>query len=84
MPIFGHVLNLEGSSGLTSILAHLNGIAVKPCFPHVRGLAPDDADRRVILVLDEQIQGGAGGLYTADNISVQYLSGQSPIQTPDE
>lgn len=67
MPIFCLVLNLEGLSGLTSILTHFNGVAVKPCIPHSLGLAPDDADRRVVLVLDEQIHGGAGGLYTADN-----------------
>lgn len=50
------------STALTSVLADFDGVPVQTGRPDDLRLAPDDGDRRVVLVLDEQVQWHAGGL----------------------
>lgn len=54
---------------LTTILADFNGVSVQTGVSHHLWLAPDDRDRGVIFILDEQIQRSAGGLWREQTLS---------------
>lgn len=47
---------------LTSILADFNGVAIQARWSHDLWLAPDDGNRSVVLVFNEQIHWSACGL----------------------
>lgn len=58
---------VRSRAGLTSILADFNGVSVQTGIPNNLWLAPDDGDRSVIFILNEQVQRSAGGLCKAQN-----------------
>lgn len=66
--------HLVGSSvGLTSILADFNGVSVQTGIAHNLWLAPDDSDRGVIFILNEEIQRSAGGLCKEQTLSQVWM-----------
>lgn len=60
---------VRSGAGLTSILADFNGVSVQTGIAHNLWLAPDDGDRGVVFILDEQIQRSASGLCKAQTLS---------------
>lgn len=60
---------VRSRAGLTSILADFNGVSVQTGIPNNLWLAPDDGDRSVIFILNEQVQRSAGGLCKAQTVS---------------
>lgn len=60
---------VRNRAGLTSILADFNGVSVQTGIPNNLWLAPDDGDRSVIFILNEQVQRSAGGHCKVQTVS---------------